>query len=265
MSKKSEFLYEAMGNIDDDIIAAASSAKKIKKKKPNPVKWLSIAACFILVAGIGVGVWMSGIGRPAVVPSNGEESSEKYNRTEMVAYPAACSLPYSTTTFAELGLSMIEFVVLSEPQKVDYEVFESYEVWKYLSNSYNYTEEEYAAAVEKATKTYSAYKLPVRIENVFTEGKYKNVSSYDEIWLVGYAFRYPEGFAEGGRFVAYADIRSRSDGPVELNVNDCVFYVDQNRELFSYFKDPSLMQYNGKTVEEMAKLTLAAEKEVKEH
>lgn len=73
MSKKSEFLYEAMGNIDDDIIAAASSAKKMKKNKPNPVKWLSIAACFVLVAGIGVGVWRSGITDPSSAVSNGDD------------------------------------------------------------------------------------------------------------------------------------------------------------------------------------------------
>ncbi len=82
MSDKSELLYQAICNIDDEIIASAAAAKSVKKRRTNPIKWLSVAACFILVAGIGVGVWRSGITGPSSAVSNDDPPKVSDNITE---------------------------------------------------------------------------------------------------------------------------------------------------------------------------------------
>lgn len=82
MSDKSELLYQAICNIDDEIIASAAAAKPLKKRRTNPIKWLSVAACFILVAGIGVGVWRSGITDPSSAVSNDDPPKVSDNITE---------------------------------------------------------------------------------------------------------------------------------------------------------------------------------------
>ena len=57
--KKPRF-SNAVGNLDDDLIEAAAECKR--KKKPNLwLKWGSVAACFALVAVIGIGVFQSGL------------------------------------------------------------------------------------------------------------------------------------------------------------------------------------------------------------
>ncbi len=439
MSDKSELLYQAMGDIDDEIIASAASSKK--KRKTSPVKWLSIAACFILIVGIGVGVWRSGnsieynysmiethysssvgftmpydvenmaewsvgfiefvvLSEPeeitfeyvnqasideAIEQNYSEEDMEmvyneairdmtfprvsikvenvfyekegvdldeydemwltvdalkysesfvpgarfaayveimddpyssielyidsyiyyidendnlvpftddpslvqyggyslekmakltlgvfdKYNYSMIQMHPspysAGCELPYSVDTFAELGLAMIEFIVASEPEEVSYPYYESRWVLDALGDGHDYTEEEYAAAVESVTKTHTSYKVSIELEKVWAEGNYRDVdlSSYEYLWLVGHSSRYLESFVPGGRFVAYVKIRQSERSPVDLNVNEYLFYVDENENLVPFFDDPYLMQYNGYSVKEMAELTLAAEAKLK--
>ena len=73
MSKNSEILYEAMANIDDDLIASAS-ASGVKKRNVFPIKWISVAACLVLTAGIGVAAWRSGILNPADVLSEPDDT-----------------------------------------------------------------------------------------------------------------------------------------------------------------------------------------------
>ncbi|MGM9643439.1 MAG: hypothetical protein ACI3XI_09545 [Eubacteriales bacterium] len=45
-------IYRSLGGLDPELIAKAAPAEKVQKKKKNDwVKWVSIAACFVLVAG----------------------------------------------------------------------------------------------------------------------------------------------------------------------------------------------------------------------
>lgn len=81
MSKKSERLYEILQDMDDDMIVASAPVNK-KVQKTSPLKWLSIAACFILVTGIGVGVWRSGIADPASAVSSDDPPKVSDNITD---------------------------------------------------------------------------------------------------------------------------------------------------------------------------------------
>lgn len=81
MSKKSERLYEILQDMDDDMIVASAPVNK-KVQKTSPLKWLSIAACFILVAGIGVGVWRSGIADPSSAVSSDDPPKVSDNITD---------------------------------------------------------------------------------------------------------------------------------------------------------------------------------------
>lgn len=73
MNKKSERLYEILQDMDDDMIVLSAPVNK-KVQKASPLKWLSVAACFILIAGIGVGVWRSGITDPSSAVSGPDDS-----------------------------------------------------------------------------------------------------------------------------------------------------------------------------------------------
>ena len=81
MSKKSERLYEILQDMDDDMIAVSAPVNK-KAQKTSPLKWLSIAACFILVTGIGVGVWRSGIADPSSAVLNNDPPKVSDNITD---------------------------------------------------------------------------------------------------------------------------------------------------------------------------------------
>jgi len=81
MSKKSERLYEILQDMDDDMIAVSAPVNK-KAQKTSPLKWLSIAACFILVTGIGVGVWRSGITDPSSAVSSDDPPKVSDNITD---------------------------------------------------------------------------------------------------------------------------------------------------------------------------------------
>lgn len=61
MKNKSERLYEILGQVDDDIVERTDPEKVGKTKKPSNLKWLSIAACFVLVTVIGVVAWKAGL------------------------------------------------------------------------------------------------------------------------------------------------------------------------------------------------------------
>lgn len=61
MKNKSERLYEILGQVDDDIVERTDPEKVGKTKKSSNLKWLSIAACFVLVTVIGVVAWKAGL------------------------------------------------------------------------------------------------------------------------------------------------------------------------------------------------------------
>lgn len=76
MNKKSNRLLEAFSEIDEKLIEMAAPNNKEKIKNPSPLKWISIAACFILMAGIGVGVWRSDVLTPSNIVSKPDDTPE---------------------------------------------------------------------------------------------------------------------------------------------------------------------------------------------
>ena len=57
---KEKKLLRALGNVDNQYIKEAEPMKKTSKIT-NRQKWVSVAACFVLVAVIGVGVYQSNL------------------------------------------------------------------------------------------------------------------------------------------------------------------------------------------------------------
>lgn len=57
---KEKKLLRALGNVDNQYIKEAEPMKKTSKIT-NRQKWVSVAACFVLVAVIGVGVFQSNL------------------------------------------------------------------------------------------------------------------------------------------------------------------------------------------------------------
>ena len=57
---KEKKLLRALGNVDNQYIKEAEPMKKTSKIT-NRQKWVSVAACFVLVVVIGVGVFQSNL------------------------------------------------------------------------------------------------------------------------------------------------------------------------------------------------------------
>lgn len=72
MNKKSERLLDVLGQIDPELIEDAAFKANKNPKRKSPIKWLSIAACFIMVTVVGVVAWRSGVTDPSdpVLPDN---------------------------------------------------------------------------------------------------------------------------------------------------------------------------------------------------
>lgn len=79
MKNKSERLYEILGQVDDDIVEHTNPEKIVKIKKASSFKWLSIAACFILVTVIGVVAWKAGLNDHSSEFLNDDDINAEYN------------------------------------------------------------------------------------------------------------------------------------------------------------------------------------------
>ena len=65
---KEKKLLRALGNVDNQYIKEAEPMKKTSKIT-NRQKWVSVAACFVLVVVIGVGVFQSNLfGTKTILP-----------------------------------------------------------------------------------------------------------------------------------------------------------------------------------------------------
>ncbi len=47
-------IMDSLGRIDDDVIQKVNDARTYKKKKPNIHRWISLAACFILILSVAL-------------------------------------------------------------------------------------------------------------------------------------------------------------------------------------------------------------------
>lgn len=266
MSDKSELLYQAICNIDDEIIASAAAEKPAKKRRTNPIKWLSVAACFILAVGIGVGVWLPD-GRTEDVKVKDDKTEDvkiEYNYSMIETHyssSAGCTMPYDVENLVEWSEGFIEFVVLSEPEEITYEYINQGAIDEAIENGYS--EEDLEAVKKMAIDTHTFPRISIQIENVFYEKKGVDLRQYDELWLAVDALRYSESFVPGARFAAYVEIMDDPYSPIELNIDSFIYYIDENDNLVPFTDDPSLMQYGGYSVKEMAELTLAAEAKLK--
>lgn len=72
-TSKAERLLNLLNDVDESLITN-SAGQAERKNKSFPIKWISVAACFILMAGIGVGVWRSGILNPSDTVSKPDDT-----------------------------------------------------------------------------------------------------------------------------------------------------------------------------------------------
>lgn len=102
MKEKSNRLLEAFSEIDEKLIEAAAPKNKEKIKKTSSLKWISIAACLILVTGIGIGMWRSGLTDPADVVSKPDDTPEV---SDSVTDPPENTDPADTTNNADAPIA----------------------------------------------------------------------------------------------------------------------------------------------------------------
>lgn len=99
MKNKSERLYEILGQVDDDIVERTDPEKVGKTKKSSNLKWLSIAACFVLVTVIGVVVWKAGLPESSpIVDDNTVETDLKTSELTDDQSNEKTTDPQDTTT-----------------------------------------------------------------------------------------------------------------------------------------------------------------------
>lgn len=189
---------------------------------------------------------------------------DEYNYSMIEIHPnisAGSEVPYSVDFLAKRGFALIEFVVTSEPEDITYDYYAEYLVDAAIEH--NYSEDALEAVKKEATKTITNSKVSIKINNVIHEGNYNDVNSYDEIWLLGDASLYKESFVPDARFIAFAEVNLEGKTPVELFINDYIFYIDKNENIIPFTDDPSLMQYKDYSVEKMADLTVEAAAAIK--
>lgn len=83
---KSNRLLRALGQIDDELIEEAAPAGE-KSARKAPWKWISIAACFVLVAAVGIGVWQGGFFKKAPA----ETTNDKKWPLKVIQVPSSSS------------------------------------------------------------------------------------------------------------------------------------------------------------------------------
>lgn len=247
MSRKSELIYEAMANIDEDLIASASVISNVKKRKNFPIKWISVAACFVLIITAALGIWYT------------RQTKIEYDYSMIKTHSSSSTgmdMPYDVEDMAEWTEGFIEFVVLSGPVETSFEYVDQASIDEAIEQ--NYSEEDLNAIVEMATSTYTFPHISIQIENILSEKEGSNLSKYDKIWLLGDASNHSESFVPGARFAVFVKTMESDATPVELIINYYIFYIDENDTLVPFTDDPSLMQYEGYSLEDMAELTVAA-------
>ena len=101
MNKKSDRLLAAFSEIDEKLIEQSAPTNVTKTKNPNLLKWISVAACFVLIAGIGVAAWRSGILNLADAVSEPDDTPEV---SDSVTDPPESTAPADTTNNADTPL-----------------------------------------------------------------------------------------------------------------------------------------------------------------
>lgn len=259
MNKNSDRLLAAFSEIDEKLIEQSAPKLRTKTKNPNLLKWISVAACFVLIAGIAGGIWLT------------REPKIEYNYSMIKTHSSSNTgyqMPYDVKNLAEFSQGFIEFVVLSEPKEITYEYVDQKSIDDAIAQ--NYSEEDMEIIYREAMHNHTVPCVPIRIENVFYEKEGCELAQYDEIWLYGTAGAHQESFVQGARFAAYVEIMAMDDPniskdvPVDLYINSYIYYIDENDNLIPFTDDPSLMQYEGYSVEEMADLVFGAAEKIKE-
>ena len=75
-----DFLND-ISNVDDELLAEAEASMTVMKKRKSWHKWIAVAACFVIVASVGAGVWQMGF-----FDKNGDNHSGNKSDSSSVAY-----------------------------------------------------------------------------------------------------------------------------------------------------------------------------------
>lgn len=255
-------ILDAIGNVDEECVRKAKENQKYRK--PIWMKAATLAAGILIVAGIGVGIHISGIAEPVVSPSNDENVAIEYNYSMIQTHPslsAGMTMPYDINNLTEWSDGFIEFVVLSEPEEVTFEYVNQERIDNAIKQ--NYSEEDMKIVYNEARQKMTYPQVSILIENIFFEKEGANLKDYDKIWLAVDALKHSESFIPGARFAAYVQFMDDPYSPVDLFIDSFFYYIDENNNLIPFTDDPSLMQYGGYSLEKMAELTLTAEAKLK--
>jgi len=263
MKNKSERLYEILGQVDDDIVERTDPEKVGKTKKTSNLKWLSIAACFVLVTVIGVVAW--NVGMPKSTPLIDDNITE----TDRVIQPPADE-SYIKTYEVNNGNSVAkwlnmeelliagyvaEFTVIGEAETESYTYFDE-EYYNLVmedmeNNGVELTEEEHSVIKENNTRTITNVFLPVEYEKIYpsedavtSDLSHKKICSY----IPGNILE--ESFVEGAKFLVITWDLGTDANPNVLVLKEYVFYIDSENRLTPVFDIPTLEGYNGYTVDE---------------
>ena len=263
MKNESERLYEILGQVDDEIVERTDPEKIVKTKKASNFKWLSIAACLVLVTVIGVVAW--NVDMPKSTPLIDDNITE----TDRVIQPPADE-SYIKTYEVNNGNSVAEwlnmeelliagyvaeFTVIGEAETESYTYFDE-EYYNLVmedmkNNGVELTEEEHSVIKENNTRTITNVFLPVEYEKIYpsedavtSDLSHKKICSY----ISGNILE--ESFVEGAKFLVITWDLGTDANPNIPVLKEYVFYIDSVNRLTPVFDIPTLEGYNGYTVDE---------------
>ena len=263
MKNKSERLYEILGQVDDDIVERTDPEKVVKTKKATNFKWLSIAACFILVTVIGVVAWKAGLPESSpIVDDNTTETDGKISPPADESYIKTYEVDDDSyqrvwITMEQLLKSayVAEITVIGESKtesSTDFdEDYYNLVIEDMKNNGIELTEEELEIIKEQNTRTRTRTYLPVRYDKIYpSENLVKSDLSQGTIRSYILQTILEEAFVVGARFLVITwdlNLESPDDVPP---LKEYVFYIDSENRLTPVFDIPTTAGYAGYTVDE---------------
>lgn len=233
MSRKSELIYEAMANIDEDLIASASAVPDVKKRK-FPVKWISVAVCFVLIVSAAFAVWRTV--QPGIEYDYSNIKTYHYQGNNS---GTALSVPLPFDEICKNEDCLIEFTVTGD----------------YRTEQVDFSPPVTSAAIG-ADFLYDLPVIPIRIDEIVfqKEGEF-DVAGFEEVWLPLLFAEYKGAYVKGGRFLAFATVTDYSepgfeDTPMDFSIGLAVFFIDENEKLVPFFDRMPYKWFDGIDKEE---------------
>ncbi len=263
MKNKGERLYEILGQVDDDIVERTDPEKVVKTKKASSFKWLSIAACFVLVTVIGVVAWKTGFPESSpIVDDNTTEINQKIQPPADESYIKTYEA--NGDSYQRMWLTMeqllesayvAEITVIGESESNYVTLFDedyyNLVIEDMKNNGIELTEEEVEIIKNNNTHTIPRTYLPVRYDKIYpSEDVVNNDLSHETIRSYILRTVLEEAFVVGARFLVIT-WDSTLDSPDNVPpLNEYVFYIDSENRLTPVFDIPTTAGYAGYTVDE---------------